>query len=145
MTDPASAVERIGTATTGEEKRDAADEAVSAAVENHEAAEGAESTPSLSARNGLKDALLRTTPDVRLEDVESPWDPERGGINRVYRGLRKALDFEGTPAVVDIVIGVAEFVVAFEPEGGDEEAQQDAGGGEPSEDDVVPLSEVGVA
>lgn len=140
MTDPASAVERIGTASTGEEKREAADEAVEAAVENHEAAEGVESTPSISSRNGLKDALLRTTPDVRLEDVESPWDPERGGINRVYRGLRKALGFEGQPAIVDIVVGAAEFMHAFEPEG---DGTDD--GDESTEDEPAPFAEADIA
>lgn len=135
--DPSSAVASVdlggssrdqGSTVDGADARDQADDAVDAATESHRAAEGAESSSSLSSRNGLKNALLRTSPDTPLEQVESPWDPERGGMNRVYRGLQKMLDFEGMPAVVDIVVGLGEFVVRFEPEGGDQEAGADQDG-----------------
>jgi hypothetical protein len=132
--DPASAVRNLTIESTepekdGEATRDAADDAIDATTESHRAAEGAESMPSLSSRDGLKNALLRTTPNTRLSEVDSPWNPDEGGITRVYRGLQKALDFEGMPAIVDIVVGAAEYMSAFEPEGG----EQENGGQQPSE------------
>lgn len=143
MTDPASALERMDTAVSSEERRETADAAVDQVTESHQAAEGTSVTPSLSSRDGLKDALLRTSPEIPLERVESPWNPEEGGITRIYRGLQKLLDFEGTPAVVDLVVGAAEFVVAFEPAGGESEGQDQEP--EPTGDETVPLSEVGTA
>lgn len=141
MTDPASAVERIATSSTPDERREAADDAVDETTESHQAAEGTETTPSISSRAGLKDALLRSEPNRPLHKVESPWNPEQGGITRIYRGLQKALEFSGAPAIVDIVVGAAEFVTAFEPAGAEEAAEQDDGdqeasddGGDPTED-----------
>ena len=115
---PSSAVRRV---TSGEERAEAADEAVQEATADHQAAEGAETTSSLSSRQGLRDALLQTEPSRPLERVEAPWDPERGGLTRAYRGLQKMLDWEGTPAVVDLFIGAAEWAKQFEPDGGEQD------------------------
>lgn len=131
--DPASAVQSIdvGSArdesdpTTGEEKRDTATDAVDEATEDHRAAEGAESSPSLSSTKGMKNALLRTSPNTPLSRVESPWNPEEGGITRLYRGLQKALDFDGNPAIVDLVVGAVEAFHNFEPAGGGENPDAD--------------------
>jgi len=117
------------TTTTGDDARNDADVAVDEATESHRAAEGAETSSSLTSRDGLKNALLRTSPDTPLSRVESPWNPEEGGVTRIYRGLQKMLDFAGTPAIVDLVVGTIEAMQTFEPDGGEE---PDADG-----DDVV--------
>lgn len=136
--DPASAVRAIDVSSPsgdhdGEQRRADAADAVQEATADHQAAEGAEASASLSSRDGLQNALLRTQPHTPLEQVESPWDPERGGINRIYRGLQKALDFEGMPAIVDVVVGAAEFVTEFEPAGGSE--QNESSGSSPAADE----------
>ena len=60
--------------------------------------------------DALREALLSTEPAVSLEGVESPWQPEIGGPARIKRGVQKMAGIDGTPAVVDLVIGVAEIV-----------------------------------
>lgn len=86
-------------------------------VENQEAAEGSESSGLIGSRDGLQDALLSTDPQKPLEDVESPWNPDDGGMTRIYRGLQKMLGFSGMPAIVDVVVGIGEFVTSYEPDG----------------------------
>jgi hypothetical protein len=73
--------------------------------------------------------LLSTAPEQRLEDVEDPWSPELGGTARIYRGLQKMADFEGMPAVGDVVIGLAEVFHDFDLEGADAGTDQDGGDG----------------
>lgn len=126
---PADAVSGLSLSGSTDEvedvdEQDAGDEAVDEATSDHQTAEGVETMRSLGSRDGLKNALLRTGPNKPLDKVNSPWDPEAGGITRIYRGLQKMLDFDGTPAVVDVVVGTAEFVQAFEPEGGDVDEQE---------------------
>ncbi|WP_336359057.1 hypothetical protein [Haloarcula sp. CGMCC 1.6347] len=87
------------------------------------------STPtesSTSKTEKLKDLLFSTSPEKDLDDVEAPYDPERGGLNRVYRGLQKMVDVDGLPAVADITIGLAEWLDLAEPmdqDGGSSESQ----------------------
>lgn len=63
-----------------------------------------------SGGDSLADRLLSTEPNPPLEEVESPWNPEDGGIPRIYRGIQKmgALDGGGMPAIGDILIGCLE-------------------------------------
>jgi hypothetical protein len=122
MVSPSDAVPD-STDTTSATKR------VEKATEDHAAAEGAEaSSETLGSRSRLQDMLLSTEPNQPLRAVDSPWNPEEGGITRIYRGLQKALEFDGMPAVVDMVVGAAEFVHKFEPEGGEEDVQEDDDG-----------------
>jgi hypothetical protein len=117
-----------------------ATERVEDATEDHAAAEGAEaSSETLGSRSRLQDMLLSTEPNQPLRAVDSPWNPEEGGITRVYRGLQKALGFDGMPAVVDVVVGAAEFVHKFEPEGGESADEPDQDG---ADDESQPLTEL---
>jgi hypothetical protein len=75
---------------------------------DHAAAEGTEPSDDLGSKSTLREMLLSTDPKRSLEDVEDPWDPDRGGTTRIYRGLMKATGVDGMPAVVDVVIGVVE-------------------------------------
>lgn len=60
---------------------------------------------------GWLDALMQTEPSTPLEAVESPWRPDVGGAARVYRGVQKMTGMDGTPAIMDVLIGFAEIVV----------------------------------
>jgi hypothetical protein len=140
---PAQAVRRVDGSDGADDVPDASSDRAADATGTHEAAEGSESSGRIGSRQGLQDALMSTEPDVPLSRVDAPWDPEAGGITRVYRGLRKMLNWSGTPAVVDVVVGAAEFVKDFEPDTG--EPDDDGGGQEAdnSERDVPDLAEVG--
>ena len=74
----------------------------------HAAAEGTEATGDVGSTSTLREMLLSTDPAQSLEETEDPWDPDRGGTTRIYRGLMKATGVDGMPAVVDVVIGVVE-------------------------------------
>lgn len=89
-----------------------ADEGADGGAANHAAAEGADSSGSrgLGSTDAWREMLLSTGPDVSLEEVENPWDPERGGVTRIYRGLRKMTGLDGMPAIIDIAIGTVEAV-----------------------------------
>jgi hypothetical protein len=121
--DPAAAVD--GLELTGVEEESSTGNAVDEATESHQAAEGTSTASSLNSRDGLKNALLRTEPNRSLDQVESPYDPGRGGETRIYRGLQKMLDFEGMPAILDIVVGLLEFAQNFEVDGGNREQSAD--------------------
>lgn len=138
---PAEAVRRVDDGDGSGSAPDARSDPAADATASHEAAEGATSTGRFGSRGALQDALLSTDPGTPLRAVDSPWNPEEGGITRVYRGLQKMLDFAGTPAIVDVVVGVAEFVHAFEPDGGSD----DDSDGQPADDerDVPDLADVG--
>lgn len=56
-----------------------------------------------------REMLLSSEPETPLEEVESPWQPETGGITRIWRGILKMGSFNGMPAVLDILIGMAEL------------------------------------
>jgi len=109
---------------------------VEAAVEQHAAAEGAESSDDIGSMSTLREMLLSTDPSPSLHEVESPWNPDLGAETRLYRGLMKATGVDGMPAVVDIVIGMAEIVVSLDFE--DIEDEQDG-------DDAAPFAEAEVA
>jgi hypothetical protein len=74
----------------------------------------------------LKAMLMSTEPDDDLSSVESPYDPEAGGLTRMYRGAQKMLGFDGTPAIVDMAVGAVEAIVG-----------KDAGGGSDETDDAA--------
>jgi len=97
-----------------------------AAGEGHAAAEGASEEAATEAREqSITKALWNTTPNPSLEQVDSPWNPEQGGPARMMRGLQKMMDFDGLPAVADLVIGAAETYVRFDLErGGNQGGQQ---------------------
>lgn len=57
----------------------------------------------------LIDAMLNTEPETDLNQIESPYNPEDGGMSRVYRGVQKMSGMDGLPAIADIVIGVIEI------------------------------------
>ena len=73
-----------------------------------------EPTPADTAQGGmlttLKDALMQTEPATPLDRIESPWQPELCEA-RMKRGIQKMSGLDGTPAVVDLVIGAAETFV----------------------------------
>jgi hypothetical protein len=101
----------------------------SESLESHVDAEGAEtSDPSVGSTSTWKDMLLSTAPEKRLEDVEDPWNPELGKTARIYRGLQKMADFEGMPAIGDILIGMAELAHDFDLEGAGDDDQDDEDG-----------------
>ena len=92
---------------------------------DHAAAEGTEADGDVGSSSALREMLLSTEPEHSLDAVESPWDPERGGLNRVYRGFQKMMGASGLPAILDIGVGIAEFFNDFE---------MDAAGGENPDD-----------
>jgi len=93
-----------------------------AAGEGHAAAEGiSDEAVEQASDRSITEALWNTTPNPPLDSVESPWDPERGGPARIMRGLQKMMDFDGLPAIADLLIGGAEIVVKLDLESdGDE-------------------------
>lgn len=102
----------------GDDAAQAATEAAETATDTAEkAAEGAadataETTtemPVSGPLSALKEAALHTEPDTPLEQIESLWDPDKGGERRIQRGIRKMTGYDGVPAVVDVVIGAAEM------------------------------------
>lgn len=93
---------------------------------DHADAEGAPDETSIGSRNSWREMLMSTDPEKPLGATESPWDPNRGGPTRIYRAFQKMADFDGMPAAGDLVIGVIETVVAFEPDGGEETSESDS-------------------
>ncbi|WP_162562456.1 hypothetical protein [Salinigranum rubrum] len=92
---------------------------------SHAAAEGAEAESDVGSSSALREMLLSTEPEHRLDAIESPWDPERGGLNRVYRGFQKMMGASGLPAVLDIGVGIAEFVTEFDLDAAATDSQQE--------------------
>jgi hypothetical protein len=92
-------------------------------VDAGDARDGGTSRPS-----SILDALKQTDPDPPLDEVESPFDPERGGRRRIARGVRKMLGVEGTPAGFDLVVGVLEELDSLDLEdvAPDQEEDDDA-------------------
>lgn len=81
---------------------------------NHAELEGAEASASEVSSIGEapeKGGMWSTEPDIPLDEVQSfPWDPERGGSRRVWRGILKYNGGNiGIPAVVDLAIGPVEW------------------------------------
>jgi hypothetical protein len=110
------------------------------AAEGHAAAHGTEAvdTADIGSEQTLRDMLMSTGPEKPLSQVDSPWNPDDGGISRVYRGVMKMADFDGLPAIADIGIGVAEWWVSLdisdEEDGQEAEtgAQRPPGGNQPA-------------
>jgi|GEM_PF-2634831 len=107
------------------------------AAEGHAAAHGTEpaSTEDIGSERTLRDMLMSTGPEKPLAQVDSPWNPEEGGETRVYRGIQKMVDFDGMPAIGDIIIGAGEWWTSFSIDAetdGDEQAETGApaGGGD---------------
>jgi hypothetical protein len=96
-------------------------------TENHAAAEGTEASDDVGSTSTLREMLLSTDPADPLEQVESPWHPDRGGPARIYRGIMKATGVDGMPAVADIIIGMAETIDAIDVEDMGEQADGDDG------------------
>jgi len=96
-------------------------ESTEAATDSHAAAEGLDvgETEGAGSSSTLRDMLMSTEPNTPLERVESPFDPDAGGLNRVYRGFQKMLGADGLPAILDVGVGVAEVVVGHDLDGGD--------------------------
>jgi hypothetical protein len=69
--------------------------------------------------------LMSTEPSPTLDEVESPWDPEKGGPRRMKRGIQKMLGFDGVPAVLDISIGGMEWWSTVDTNGRDQEDSDD--------------------
>ena len=63
------------------------------------------------ATTSIFDALMNTEPSAALETIESPWDPDRGGPTRMYRGFQKLTNVDGMPAIADLLIGAVETFV----------------------------------
>lgn len=97
-------------------------------AEAHQSAEGTPdaSKDDVGSPSNWREMLMRTEPHEPLEKVESPWDPEAGGLTRVSRGFKKMLGWDGMPAVADVGFGFLEFIHNFN-------LVEEAGGG--SDDD----------
>lgn len=84
-------------------------QAESEPVEQNGEEEGITFGPETSTESeGLVSKLWNSDPSPDLERVQSPWQPEEGGLTRIYRGVQKIGDIEGLPAILDIAIGIAE-------------------------------------
>lgn len=98
------------------------------AAEGHAAAEGVEpaDVSDVGSQRTLREMAFSTDPSEPLEAVESPWDPEHGGMTRIMRGVQKATNVDGLPAIVDIGIGIAEWWTSLELGDGDETDNADS-------------------
>lgn len=114
-------------------KRAAGEEPTSSKT-SHATAEGAEdaSGDPTGSTSTLRDMLMSTEPSPTLDEVESPWDPDKGGPTRVKRGIQKMLGFDGIPAVLDISIGGMEWWSTVDVNGRDQEESDD------DQDDELP-------
>ncbi len=87
----------------------------------------------------LLESLWNTEPNRPLTEIDSPWNPEQGGIPRVYRGIQKMADVDGLPAIADIFIGLAEEYTKRNgvpsPSDGTDESGSDSG------EDTISLSD----
>lgn len=94
-------------------------------AEGHAAAEGVDEAPvgEVGSENTLREMLMSTEPGHSLDDVESPWDPDRGGMTRIMRAVQKATGASGLPAVADLAIGAAEWWVSLDVSDGDDSSQ----------------------
>lgn len=92
------------------------------AAEGHAAAEGVEpvDTSDVGSQRTIREIAFSTSPSEPLESVESPWDPERGGMTRIMRGIQKATNVDGLPAIADIGIGIAEWWTSIDLGDGDD-------------------------
>lgn len=75
--------------------------------------ESIDETPTLEDDNSgfldnITGRLMATEPNPDLQSVESPYNPQKGGTSRIFRGVQKMGDIEGLPAIADIIIGILE-------------------------------------
>ncbi|RYJ12754.1 hypothetical protein ELS19_01390 [Halogeometricum borinquense] len=105
-----------------------------AVAPNHAAAEGAPEETTVGSSN-VREMLFSTEPERSLDAIESPWDPERGGPRRVYRGLQKMADVDGMPAIFDVGLGIAETVVWAQQQSSESDAEDDSDQAEQSFDE----------
>jgi hypothetical protein len=107
-------------------------EAAANATADHGAAEGtdASSTSGMGSTDTLREMLLSTDPSPSLAEVDSPWAPDLGGPSRIYRALMKMGNFEGMPAIGDLLIGVAETMETLSLDEPDEDDDQEEPTGE---------------
>jgi hypothetical protein len=119
------------------------EDTASESTADHAAAEGAEASDDVGSTSTLREMLLSKDPDPALETVESPWNPEEGGRNRVYRGLKKALGASGMPAVVDVVIGLLEELQALDTNSGDDVDQDESADDQEDRSDPLADTDIG--
>ena len=122
---------------SGVRPSDAIEETAEATAE-HAAAEGVDAgeTEGMGSSSTLRDMLMSTEPNTPLERVESPFDAEAGGVSRIFRGIQKMIGVGDLPALLDILIGIAEFVVGRDLGGDGDDQDSDSvdvefGGEEP--------------
>ncbi|MCD2199091.1 hypothetical protein LPA44_04150 [Halobacterium sp. KA-4] len=103
------------------------------AAEGHAAAEGVEPVDGgdVGSERTVREMLLSTGRGRSLDEVESPWDPDRGGMTRIMRAIQKATDVDGLPAIADLGIGLGEWWVNLDLDDG--ESNSDGDSGEPGE------------
>lgn len=94
-------------------------------IENQEAEEDIKTDIEDSDGSSLKDMALSTEPSKPLDQVESPFNPEKGGMSRVMRSIQKMTDKENIPAIFDLILGLIEFFVSYQSPGQQEETQQE--------------------
>lgn len=98
---------QIATGDVVDDGADSSSEQASGAA-NHADAEGGPDEEDVGSESSLREMFMSTEPNTSLGDVDDPWDPDRGGTTRIYRGLQKMLGFTGAPAIVDLAIGAVE-------------------------------------
>lgn len=108
---------------------EAAAEAMNTGQTAKETAESVEVMPGYNDEQedsgGILSRFMNTEPDVELSDVDNPWNPDEGGLSRVYRGMMKFGDIEGLPAALDMGIGIIEAVVKRSGDNTDPETDQE--------------------
>jgi hypothetical protein len=102
-------------------------EAADGDAADHAVAEGAETPDKSGSDSTLREMLLATDPDRSLDEIDAPYDPDRGGLARIYRGFMKMLNMSGTPAVIDLVVGAVEVIARIDTE--DDTDDGELGGG----------------
>ena len=110
-------------------------EAAQAAQADHAAAEGVEASGDVGSKSTLREMLLSTEPSKPLEEVEAPYDPEAGGMTRIYRGIQKMTGIDGLPAGADLAFGAVEMFVDLE--GGETSQQSDESADSPDNEAVI--------
>jgi hypothetical protein len=74
----------------------------------------------------LREMLLSTDPSPSLAEVDSPWAPDLGGPSRIYRAVMKMGNFDGMPAIADLLIGAAETAKSLSLEEPDDVQEDNA-------------------
>ena len=91
---------------------------------DHADAEGAPDESDMGSTSRWRDMLPSSDPDPPLQDVENPWNPEDGGLSRVFRAVMKMGGMNGLPAWADLAIAIPETWVSirenFDNLGGDD-------------------------